>query len=98
MVLRNWLGVGGEEKSGHALPPPPQCLWERERSPAPAGACKTRLFKELCKAGARGWRKGPLYSTEGREGGGWGSRLGRGLEEWGGGGPEEVGKETPKKK
>lgn len=42
--------------------------------------------------------KGAPHSTEGRGGGGWGNRLGRGLGESGGGGTEEVRKEKLKKK
>lgn len=54
--------------------------------PLGPGPCKTRLFKELCKAGARGWRKGPLTPRR-EEGVGWGRKLGRGLGESGGGQP-----------
>lgn len=66
-----------------------------ERSPARPGPCKTRLFKELCKAGARGWRKGPLTS---HRGGGGGRKLGRGPGHSGGGGPEEVRREIPERR
>lgn len=74
MVVGTWLKEA-REGWGHTLPPNAS---RRERSPAPRRACKTRLFKELCKAGARGWRKGALTPRREEEGEG-------GAESWGGG-------------
>lgn len=74
MALGTWMGGQGGIW-GHTLPPHAS---RRERSPARPRACKTRLFKELCKAGAHGWRKGALTSRREEEGEG-------GTESWGGG-------------
>lgn len=89
VVVGTWLGGRGGIP-GHTLPPPPPptSASRRERSPAQAGPCKTQLFKELCKAGARGWRKGPLTPPRGRAGEG-------GAESWGGGSGSRDGGARP---